>query len=400
MATNYNLDNMSEINYVKNGNTTSLTKVVYKKNGVSTTVWRKTYAFTINISEYVASVRYSTSDGEYGIINQNTTINVTAGENITVTVESHTTPTEPYNFTDSGVGTFSSAGSTTVSAIRTVKSFVLTITKLGDQTDKMSCNARRVSSPYAGAEIGTLYNGATIYYGDILNPNVSGSTWGDATPTVSYGPQITSLNNSQVTVSNRNSIAIDVYLNDSLYSSIPANSTVNYSITVNSVQTFKFGKTFTRYTSHPTHDWSGQQTVSSNLTLTATCNASDNTSYTETVYHNNKAKYKLNTGSFSSVSNSGFNSIVSCSEALANSTVRYHVYLYNGTAYQDRFSLSNDGSSENLQSRAYVNSKANGSWDSSWTISSAGTPTVYIRRHNLFGNNNQCSGNCWVGWYH
>jgi len=112
---------------------------------------------------------------------QDTSITVYHGDVLTATISVHDAYTGSLNWTSKTI-----SGATTLTGSTTVKSFKLTIGS--KPTGVSSYTVSRISSAYGNGSLGVLSNGATIYYGDVLNASATATT-GYNNPTLNWASQ-------------------------------------------------------------------------------------------------------------------------------------------------------------------------------------------------------------------
>lgn len=162
---------------------------------------RITWKLRISKNDYIASVTYSINGGSSQSVSSIVTLTLDYSDYVDV---SATTQSEaPYDYgTPTNTGRYTYRAGTQyafVSCTRSVKQYQLTISVNTEVYGSYS--VRRTSSPYQGASIGDLSNGATIYYGDVIESSVSpwsrGETHWDDWPTIRI-PTATLINKNSI----------------------------------------------------------------------------------------------------------------------------------------------------------------------------------------------------------
>ena len=109
------------------GSTTKDAKALATTEG---TIWKGTWLYTINIGDYVSSVKWSDNNINWTTITSNTTVEIDSGKTLYIQAVSYNTTTAQYTYTPSNFSITRTeadeGGSVTVSQTRTLNSYIIT----------------------------------------------------------------------------------------------------------------------------------------------------------------------------------------------------------------------------------------------------------------------------------
>lgn len=126
----FNLSNVKKIT-LPVGSTTKDAKAISLGSGASeTTIWKGTWLYTINIGDYVSSVKWSDDNSTWTTITSNTTVEIDSGKTLYIQAVSYNTTDAQYTYTPSNFDITrteaNEGGSVTVSQTRTLNSYTIT----------------------------------------------------------------------------------------------------------------------------------------------------------------------------------------------------------------------------------------------------------------------------------
>lgn len=185
----FNLSNVKKIT-LPVGSTTKDAKAISLSSGASeTTIWKGTWLYTINIGDYVSSVKYSDDNTNWTTITSNTTVEIDSGKTLYIQAESYAITTAQYTYTPSNFNITrteaNEGGSVTVSQTRTLNSYTITWKNHDGTTLKTDTVNYGDTPSYTGSTPTKSQDNIYTYSFSGWSPSVSTVT-GNATYTAQY----------------------------------------------------------------------------------------------------------------------------------------------------------------------------------------------------------------------